>query len=442
MLHPSHIFLTEDRTFIPLLATNIGEELVDASFRYGWTRENELKRVRATVGGKTAAVVFALTLFAFVAESQLTQYVQTTLGFRQPFFLFYIAHSSFCVIFPVHLLCLVAINGNTADAYISGLTAALQNQLSGKNNGSPLIRDSAFPYTKLVLLVSWLTAGVTVPSLLWFVAITLASVSDVTALWNSNAFWAYVIHVKLSRLHWESRKLASVVIASLGVLVVVYGSESQTPPEAGSDLAAARRMITQPKAPLIGNILTLIASVGYGLYQVMYKRHAALPSDPEADASSWERLSVSSYESLSDTLRPPDDPEQLQSALAFPPPFGLHSNFLTSCIGLCTLCVLWIPIPLLHHADIETFKLPSNWATFFTVCGIGLTGVMFNAGFMILLGVWGPIITSVGNLLTIVLVLISDVVLWGASAVLTVWSLLGSGMIVCAFAVLVYDMFY
>ena len=60
----------------------------------------------------------------------------------------------------------------------------------------------------------------------------------------------------------------------------------------------------------------------------------------------------------------------------------------------------------------------------------------------VLLGVWGPIVTSVGNLLTIVLVLMSDSIFGNAVDTLTKWSLLGSGMIVCAFAVLAYDTFH
>jgi hypothetical protein len=59
----------------------------------------------------------------------------------------------------------------------------------------------------------------------------------------------------------------------------------------------------------------------------------------------------------------------------------------------------------------------------------------------VLLGVWGPIITSVGNLLTIVLVLFSDVLFGHGAETITAWSLVGSGVIVAAFGVLAYDMF-
>lgn len=48
--------------------------------------------------------------------------------------------------------------------------------------------------------------------------------------------------------------------------------------------------------------------------------------------------------------------------------------------------------------------------------------------------------TSVGNLLTIVLVFISDIVFGGGAETITIWSLLGSASIVVAFGVLAWDM--
>ncbi|KAG7099193.1 hypothetical protein E1B28_001060 [Marasmius oreades] len=51
------------------------------------------------------------------------------------------------------------------------------------------------------------------------------SVTDVTAIWNTNTFFAYVISVKVIGLEWEARRLAAVVLATLGVIAVVYHSE-------------------------------------------------------------------------------------------------------------------------------------------------------------------------------------------------------------------------
>lgn len=57
-----------------------------------------------------------------------------------------------------------------------------------------------------------------------------------------------------------------------------------------------------------------------------------------------------------------------------------------------------------------------------------------------LLGIWGPVVVSVGNLLTIALVLASDAILGNGAQTITPWTLLGCGMIIGAFTVLAMDM--
>jgi len=229
----------------------------------------------------------------------------------------------------------------------------------------------------------------------------------------------------------------AVLLATLGVAVVVYGGSTSSKPNAlipepaYSNLAAV--IETKATSALIGDLLTLLASIIYGLYQVLYKKYVALPSDPKLFSGRlYERITTFDDDSLENAAL---------SEIAIYPPFGLHPNFLTSFIGLLTFTVFWIPIPLLHYFDIEHFLLPADRTTCFAIVAIAASGVLFNAGFMILLGVWGPVITSVGNLLTIVLVLLSDFLLGSTIDIVTVWSLVGSGLIVTAFCVLAYDMF-
>jgi len=192
----------------------------------------------------------------------------------------------------------------------------------------------------------------------------------------------------------------------------------------------------KPTAPLFGNLLTLVASFAYGLYQVLYKMYAALPSDPEVASEGF-------YRAIAEGALDPDLEHDLGSTqdAVYPPPFAFHPNLLTSLIGLFTFVLFWIPIPFLHYSGVEIFRLPPDFFTTLTIAGIALSGVVFNAGFMVLLGIWGPIVVSVGNMLTIVLVLISDCLFGGGIDTLTVWSLLGSGGVVVAFGVLTYDMF-
>ncbi|KAJ7932419.1 hypothetical protein B0H13DRAFT_1955396 [Mycena leptocephala] len=237
----------------------------------------------------------------------------------------------------------------------------------------------------------------------------------VKAIWNTNAFFAYLMTFKFK---WEPRKFFAVSLATVGVLVVVYGGSTATDAD---ETPIERRASVKP---LVGDVLTLIASLGYALYQVLYKKYAALPSDPELVAEA-------EYEHLPNSDDSPDIQYEAPSVTldiddaVYPPPFGLHPNLLTSAIGLCTLCVLWIFIPSCTTRVSLTIT--------FTIVGIALSGVVFNAGFMVLLGVWGPIITSVGNLLTIVLVFISDVLFGAGVAAVTAGSVVGCGIIVAAF---------
>jgi drug/metabolite transporter (DMT)-like permease len=203
------------------------------------------------------------------------------------------------------------------------------------------------------------------------------------AIWNTNAFFAYIIAVKLFGLKWEPRRLLAVSLATLGVLAVVYGgstADSGKPSLREVKLKATTAYI-RPTAPLVGDLLTLIASFGYGLYQVLYKKYAALPSDPEI-------LAERHYEQIpgdNSATRPYDETSTTTNLddVVNPPPFGFHANLLTSIIGLLTFAILWIPIPILHYLDIEPFLLPPNAKTAFAIAGIALTGVIFNAGFMV-----------------------------------------------------------
>ncbi|KAI0052866.1 hypothetical protein FA95DRAFT_1171878 [Auriscalpium vulgare] len=394
------------------------------------------------LGGKSAVILFAFTLVAFVAESQLTQYVQSNLAYRQPFFLFYIVHSSFSVLFPLHI-CFIAISTRTSvRSLFAGLIFAVKTQFVTAQRDVATIHHAPFPLFRFAKLIALLTIGATVPALLWFASVSLSPVSDLNAIWNTNAFFAYAITVKLFKLSWEPRKLAAVSLATAGVLAVIYGGSQARSHETTVAKDAKDSAENTVRAPLVGDMLTLCAAFGYGLYQVMYKRYAALPSDPEFESSddAYMPISISTDDLLADAMADGAANDLGLSDVVYPPPFGLHPNFITSGIGLTTFGVLWIFIPVLHYTGGETFRLPPNSFTVLAIAGIATTGVIFNAGLMTLLGIWGPVIVSVGNLLTIVLVLVSDTIFGHAAEVLTIWSLTGSAGIILAFGILVYDM--
>lgn len=71
--------------------------------------------------------------------------------------------------------------------------------------------------------------------------------------------------------------------------------------------------------------------------------------------------------------------------------FFLHSSLHTSLIGFTTLFTFWVAIPVLHWLGWEPWVPPPSNA-WLPIFGIITTGVAFNAGFMVLLSLWGPVV--------------------------------------------------
>ena len=153
------------------------------------------------------------------------------------------------------------------------------------------------------------------------------------------------------RLPWEGKRIFAVLLATVGVMAVIYGGasiqgDSNKRPEIS-------RTVPTATAPLLGDLLTLVASVGYGLYQVFYKRYLALPLDPEREESpqsSYIPIPRTSFDDVSDSDSLTEDPtsgdsQPTSDTTVYPPPFGLHPNLLTSLAGVLTFLFLWIPYP-------------------------------------------------------------------------------------------------
>jgi drug/metabolite transporter (DMT)-like permease len=227
----------------------------------------------------------------------------------------------------------------------------------------------------------------------------LSRISDVTAIWNTNAFWAYLMNVRLHNAKVQMLKLSAVLLACVGVLFVVYGGQSAS---SGSALSSPSTPTNQNatrtsggSAPLIGDLLSLIASVGYAAYQVLYKRFVSLPSDPDESISApIPPLSpLSSTRAGYEPLLTDDDALILSSqpSRTHPPaasdestlPFGLYPNLLTSAIGVATFIALWPLLMVLHWSGAEKFTLPADARIWAGIAGIALGGVTFNAGYMV-----------------------------------------------------------
>lgn len=169
------------------------------------------------------------------------------------------------------------------------------------------------------------------------------------------------------------------LIATFGVIAVVYGDARQAESPHTTDQLTYGTKTVKPKAPVLGDLLTLCASVGYGLYQVLYNRYAALHPDQEVELGA-------AYVPLQDSDGLPagelGESDKVVD-MTYPPPFGLHPNLLASGIGCMTLILLWIMLPILHYTGYERFRLPDNPTVILSIAGIAVSGLVFNAGLLV-----------------------------------------------------------
>lgn len=196
-------------------------------------------------------------------------------------------------------------------------------------------------------------------------AVNLTSASDLTAIYNCSAFFAYAFSIPILGDRLRLDKIFSVAVAISGVLIVAYG-----------DKGNGNEKEVETKNRTLGNVIIGIGSVLYGLYEVLYKRLACPPEGTSPGRG-----------------------------MIFAMTFG-------SLIGTFTLTVLWIPLPILHWMGWETFALPHGQAAWllaisvlanagmkdFSLATNSLTSSVFSGSFLVLISLTSPVLSSVAAL--------------------------------------------
>ncbi|KAJ3734822.1 hypothetical protein DFJ43DRAFT_1151957 [Lentinula guzmanii] len=357
-----------------------------------------------TSGRGKPFVALILALGGFVAQTQLTHQILTVMNYDRPFFVIYVTQSVFTVSVIIHLVYLATTTKASISSLSKGLNITIARRLR-PGSSSQLIR---FPYLRFFLIVLTLTAGFTTPTLLWFPAMLQASYA--LLIWNTNAFFAYLISVTLLGRQHQHRKFAAVVLATIGVVLVIYG---------GSMVSGNNVLHTRLPSRSVGDLLALLASILYAGYQLFYDTFIEPPLVPLQALDAFSSESTPLIEEYKDAI--------------YPSPYGLESSFWTSMIGLCTISLLWTVFPVLQGLGVEEFSLPTDSRTVLAILGAAFSGAMFMTGTMMLLASWGAITTSVTSLLTIVLVFLTDLML---GAAISIWSIVGSLVTAAAMLVL------
>ncbi|TGJ80019.1 hypothetical protein E0Z10_g8747 [Xylaria hypoxylon] len=311
------------------------------------------------------------------------------LGWNKAYCMLYLTHSSWVFLWPVQLLILRWRSREVPWATFWRRHVALLRSTAHMVAEQQLdvprhtLQHSPVPY--IARTTAGITSCLTVAGLTWYVAVNMTSPGNLTAIYNCSAFFAYAFSVPLLKEKLRLDKSLAVLLAIVGVLVVAYGDSSD--PDHAPD-AATR---------LLGNLIIGVGSVLYGLYEVLYKRYAC----------------------------PPDGVDATRGVV--------FANTFGSCIGLFTVLVLWIPLPVLHILGWEIFELPNLHTAFYLWISV-IMNATFAGSFLVLISLTSPVLSSVAALLTIFIVAVSDWLLTGEA--LSFAALAGGAMIVLAFLVL------
>lgn len=339
-----------------------------------------------------AAIFLVLSLVSFVVQTETTQYIQIELGWQKAYAMLYLTHGSWVILWPTQLLILKMRKPNTPwKTFLSGHLSHLRTTAQMIMTSSTRLSHSQSqvdPKYYMLKRVTFITCALTIAGSSWFIAVSLTTPSDLTAIYNCSAFFAYAFSIPMLHEKPKALKILSVAIAILGVLVVAYGDSDRSDDEHASQ---------NEKNRLLGNIIIGIGSVLYGFYEVLYKKIAC----------------------------PPDGTSSGRSAI--------FANTVGSGIGAITLFVLWIPIPILHLLGIEKFELPSSKATAMLAISIS-AGAVFSGSFLILMSLTSPVLSSVAGLLTIFLVAITDWLIFGTP--ISTAAVVGGVLIIAAFLLL------
>ncbi|OQE41318.1 hypothetical protein PENCOP_c005G06928 [Penicillium coprophilum] len=341
-----------------------------------------------------------LSLISFVVQTETASYIQNELGWKKPYCMLYMTHGSWSLLWLVQLGILRLQKRKLSwDAFwrrhVSLIRTTAQMVESREVHLSTRASNRS-PVRYMLKTTAFVTTALTVAGGSWYVAVNMTTASDLTAIYNCSAFFAYAFSIPLLNEKLRFDKVFSVAVATIGVMVVAYGDRPDKKASKGEETAEDR--VAQNR--LLGNVVIGIGSILYGLYEVLYKRFACPP------------------EGIS------------------PGRGTIFANTFGSLIGVFTLLVLWIPLPFLHWTGWETFEWPTGEAAWMLLISVGANAT-FSGSFLVLISLTSPVLSSVAALLTIFLVALVDWFRTGDP--LSMASIIGGVLIMVAFFMLSFS---
>lgn len=183
------------------------------------------------------------TLATFLLQSYLVQHIQSEMHYYKPYFLLFIAHSSYLLIIPFQFFICKFLHQDTIDIFASRVLFKSEEITSS--------------YLKLILLAFLISLIYNLGAYMWYLSCSLIPMGDLTAIYNSSCFFVYLFSLlfKQEKFSW---KILSVVFCILGIGLISNATG------AGS---------------FSGYCFGITSSVCVGLYQVLYAKYA-VPKEP------------------------------------------------------------------------------------------------------------------------------------------------------------------
>lgn len=237
----------------------------------------------------------------------------------------------------------------------------------------------------------------------WYVAMTLLHAADVLAIYNCSTFTTYLFSIPMLKEAFEWRKLASVVIAVGGVVIVSYSLPD-------SDRGAYPYR-------LWGDLIISIGAVAYGLYECLYAKYMGLPQHCQIPLLS-ESLDVESI-TTRDSHDLPGRPSQFQvrppGKPVTPVQRATFSNFCTCLLSIATVAILG-PAMLVGHFTVHPIAAPPLVGAWGLILSLIVANMTFVVSFLALLSLTLPTVASVTALSLIWIVGIVEWLLGAATS--------------------------
>ncbi|KAL8769606.1 MAG: hypothetical protein Q9209_004403 [Squamulea sp. 1 TL-2023] len=384
---------TDGRSQVPLLKDERGRS--DVSISNGSARPTFAAR-RSTFRSRSpdmegsavtkkkylyAGFFLLLSLIAFVVQTETASYIQKKLGWHKPYAMLYLTHGSWFILWPAQLLILRLRDFKTPwgafwRRHVHVVRTTAQMVVSDDQHLSTKEAHNS-PVGYMLRKTAIVTTALTIAGASWYYAVGMTSGSDLTAIYNCSAFFAYAFSIPLLGDKFRIDKALAVAVAIAGVMTIAYGDSRSTGKGASAENVNNRT---------IGNIVIGIGSVLYGLYEVLYKKLAC----------------------------PPDGVSPGRGAI--------FANTFGSLIGCFTLLVLWLPLPILHFTGAEVFEWPPGKARWMLLIStFSNAHTVFSGCFLVLISLTSPVLSSIAGLLTIVLVCIADYFRTGEPLSIAAW---------------------